>query len=230
MRSSAGLSQEDQLWHLPAEPGWSVPPSPSSPSLAPPATGAAPVPLAQAAARGRWPWHSRCRPWPAEDAKWHRLRRGLGSSISITPPWEGFASGARSTQEPGTAPAKGTGRGEGLQGRAKPSSCPAVEISRTIHHWPRDVRKGLQDHHYRHQHPSAEHTDWLQPRRALSPWKRLCPRARIPSILGLNSLRAGTKYLSIPMHTMSSPAAHLEHSPARLHSPFEVRNPVFPHS
>lgn len=120
---------EHQLWHLPAAPGRSVPPTRSAPSLALPGTGAAPVPLAQAAARGRWPWPSRCRPWPGEDAEWHRLRRGLGSSISITPPWAGSAP--RGTQEPGTAPARGTGGERDPRGTAKPSSCPAAESSRT---------------------------------------------------------------------------------------------------
>lgn len=51
-----------------------VPPSPRAPSLAPPGRKAAPVPLAQAAARGRWPWQSRRHPWLGEDAEWHRLR------------------------------------------------------------------------------------------------------------------------------------------------------------
>lgn len=105
---------EDQLRHLPAEPGCSVPPTPS---LAPPGTGAAPVPLAQAAARGRWPWHSQRRPWPAEDAEWHRLRRGLGSGISITPPWAGPAGhpGARH------GPCEGHGRGEGPPAEPQPA-------------------------------------------------------------------------------------------------------------
>lgn len=45
------------------------PSSPSVPSLALPGRDAAPVPLAQAAARGRRPWQSQCHRWPGEDAE-----------------------------------------------------------------------------------------------------------------------------------------------------------------
>lgn len=92
-------------------------PTPCAPSLAPPGTGAAPVPLAQAAARARWPWHSQRRPWPAEDAEWPRLRRGLGSSISITPPWAGSAPRSQAR------PLRGARQGRGT--RAEPNPAPA---------------------------------------------------------------------------------------------------------
>lgn len=197
-----------------------MPPTPSAPSLAPPGTGSAPVPLAQAAARGRWPWHSQRHPWPAKDAEWHRLRRGLGSSISITPPWAG-------TQEPGAAPARGTA-GERDPGQSQTQLLPGWEVSRTSRHWPREVLGGLQDHHQHRQHPWAEHRDWLQPRRTQS--------LETPLSQDQNLFYPGTKLPPFRDKIPLRPSARhvhshcpLEHSSAGLHSLFEVRNPVFPH-
>lgn len=113
------------LWHLPIILGALGPPSPRAPSLRC-KEDAASVPLAQAAAPGRWPWQSWCHPCPGEDAEWHQLCRGMASSISITPPWAGTTAGAPTA--PRHSPCRcwgrdqrgGTKEGRGIR-RAQPS-------------------------------------------------------------------------------------------------------------
>lgn len=220
---------EEQLWHLPAAPAWAVPPTRCAPSLA------APVPHAQAAARGRWPWHSRCRPWPAEDAEWHRLRRGLGSIISITPPWAGSAPGACGPQEPGTAPARGTGGDS--DPRAEPNPAPARlwRFHRAAIIGQGKCWVGCRTTTSSTSSTSSTSTRWLNAQIGYSPGAHSVlgntsvPGQKPAPTLGRDSLHPGTKCPSIPVHTTSTPTAHLEHTSAGLHSLFEVRNSVFTH-
>jgi len=124
-----------------------VPPSPSAHSLAPPGRDAAPVPLAQAAARGRWPWRSRCHRGRGPErmaSERHRLRRGLGSSISITPPWAGtlaWAPTAPSSQAQPLRVLGGRTGGGAQEGHGREPNPAPVRLSRrggpAKHHWPR---------------------------------------------------------------------------------------------
>lgn len=227
MRPPAGLSQGQRTSRgtFPQHRRGPCPP-PALPPLS------APVPHAQAAARGRWPWHSRCRPWPAVDAEWHRLRRGLGSIISITPPWAGSAPGARGTQGPGTAPARGTG-GE-RDPRAEPTPAPArlwrfqrPTITGQGRSWVGCRTTTIST--------STTSTSWLNTQRLATAQEDTqsletpLSQDKNPLHPGTKMGRPGTKCASIPAHTTSTPTAHLEHIPAGLHSIFELRNLVFPH-
>lgn len=123
-----------------------VPPSLSAPLSRPTGEGRTPIPLAQAAARGRWPWQSRHRPWPGEDAEWHRLlRRGMGSSISITPPWAGTVAQAPTAPSSQARPLRVPGgQDQRRQGRGSPGAEPSPALDRSSrcegpakHRWPR---------------------------------------------------------------------------------------------
>lgn len=188
------LPQGHQLWHLPAAHGCSGSPIPICPLSRPAREGRCPrtscpgcssgqvamaEPVSSVAGRG-------CR-------EWHRLRRGMGSSISIAPPWAGTAAGAP------TAPSSQARPPWVLGGRTSPggdtggeSQAQLLPGCQDVKDWQSTVGQrvdeagpgGLHDHHHHHQPPWAEHTAWLQPRRTFSPGKHLYPRTKTSPVLG----------------------------------------------